>query len=159
MATLSFILSIVAILGVIGVVISQVMLGRNLAKHVDELKATLQALKEGLEKQISDVEEKIDAHSKGQSQWENSFRAWVQEQLKAQATKYELHVKGIHEALERIGNTRENIATEVERFVRVLVAALKGEKALFEELTKMAASQPSPDQPTEADATDQGPKE
>ncbi len=138
---LALILSIVAIVIITIEAIILFILARNIANHVKKFKETSKSLKEDLEQQIANVEKKIKDHSNDQAQWKTGLENWVRNEITGQGTKYEIHVKKIHDSLETITKNRDNIANEIGRFVRVLVAALKGERALFEELTKVVSSE------------------
>ena len=133
MVAIPLILSIIAVAVVVVIVVVQVVIGRNLTGDAKNLKDTLVSLKEDLERQIAAIEEKVKTYLNDQNQWEISFRAWVQDQLKVQDLKNEMAVQKVAAAIETVAKSRETIAEAFRALVVTLRAAFRAEKSILEQ--------------------------
>lgn len=133
MQTPTFVLSLIALVGVVVLIIVVVISNRNLSKHAKKIENVFNSLKEALEKQIGDVDKKIKEHLDGQTQWETGLRKWAQDQLKGQDLKNELAVQKVATALETVAKSRQTMAEAFRALVVTLRAAFRAEKSLLEQ--------------------------
>lgn len=140
-STLVLILALFAVISFV-ISISTLLYLRYAVRKDNKVIATIWTLKDHLQKQISEVEEKADKDTKGHKAWEESLKKWLNGELQKQHLANEASVAKVAAAIETIAKSRESMARSFGEFVGLMRAAMRAEKALLDSVKPSLPEKP-----------------